>query len=148
MSRKEYWQTWINHPGNREHHRPSFQEDFHRFEVLRDLGCLPFIMPYNNGGGSEQRKFVKWVNKLYYQVVPWEEFDPFIGSGTTILVAQQLNRSCTGIELSMKYCQTLIIPRCFTGQSLGVDEYLFENMAGGLEQDSNSQNPQKGENKK
>jgi DNA modification methylase len=32
--------------------------------------------------------------------------DPFIGSGTTALVAQKLNRNFIGIDLSEKYCKT------------------------------------------
>jgi DNA modification methylase len=52
--------------------------------------------------------------------------DPFIGSGTTMLAAQQHGRSCTGIEISLKYCKEHVLPRCFNGQTLGIDEYLFE----------------------
>jgi DNA modification methylase len=32
-------------------------------------------------------------------------FDPFIGSGTTALVARRLGRKCLGIELSPVYAQ-------------------------------------------
>ena len=30
--------------------------------------------------------------------------DPFIGSGTTMVAAQQLNRVCYGMEIEPKYC--------------------------------------------
>jgi DNA modification methylase len=35
-------------------------------------------------------------------------YDPFLGSGTTMVAAHQLNRVCYGIELNPKYCQIII----------------------------------------
>jgi hypothetical protein len=35
-------------------------------------------------------------------------FDPFLGSGTTMVAAHQLNRKCYGIEIDPKYCQIII----------------------------------------
>lgn len=34
--------------------------------------------------------------------------DPFLGSGTTLIAADQLNRICYGIEIEPKYCQVVI----------------------------------------
>ena len=34
--------------------------------------------------------------------------DPFMGSGTTMIAAHQLNRKCYGMELDPKYCQVII----------------------------------------
>lgn len=35
-------------------------------------------------------------------------YDPFVGSGTTIVSAEQLNRSCYGTEISPEYCDVII----------------------------------------
>ena len=53
----------------------TFEEDYKRFEILNQLGCLPFIMLYNNLWDPLLRKFARWVNKRYYKVVPWERFE-------------------------------------------------------------------------
>ncbi len=34
--------------------------------------------------------------------------DIFLGSGTTMVAAHQLNRKCYGMELSEKYCQVIV----------------------------------------
>ena len=35
-------------------------------------------------------------------------YDPFLGSGTTLIAAEQLKRICYGVELSPQYCQAII----------------------------------------
>lgn len=35
-------------------------------------------------------------------------YDPFLGSGTTMVASHQLNRKCFGMELDPKYCQVII----------------------------------------
>lgn len=35
-------------------------------------------------------------------------FDPYLGSGTTLIAAEKLNRSCIGAELSPAYCDVII----------------------------------------
>ena len=35
-------------------------------------------------------------------------YEPFLGSGTTMVAAHQLNRKCYGMELDPKYCQVII----------------------------------------
>ena len=35
-------------------------------------------------------------------------YDPFIGSGTTMVAAHQLNRKCYGLEIDPKYCEIIV----------------------------------------
>lgn len=35
-------------------------------------------------------------------------YDPFLGSGTTLIAAEQLGRKCYGMEISPKYCQVIL----------------------------------------
>ena len=35
-------------------------------------------------------------------------YDAFLGSGSTMVAAHQLNRKCYGMELDPKYCQVII----------------------------------------
>ena len=35
-------------------------------------------------------------------------FDPFLGSGTTLIAAEQLKRSCYGIEIDPTYCDVIV----------------------------------------
>jgi DNA modification methylase len=35
-------------------------------------------------------------------------FDPFLGSGSTLIAAEQLNRKCYGLEISPQYCDVIV----------------------------------------
>ncbi len=35
-------------------------------------------------------------------------YDPFLGSGTTLIAAESLGRKCFGLELSPTYCDVII----------------------------------------
>jgi len=71
-----------------------------------------------NGKGGQEKKNHKWE-----QDTSWAKFfvgklargdndiilDPFLGSGTTALVARELGRKCIGIELEEKSCEIATI---------------------------------------
>lgn len=45
-------------------------------------------------------------------------FDPFLGSGTTLIACQELNRACFGMELTPGYCDVIIRRwEAYTGQT-------------------------------
>ena len=35
-------------------------------------------------------------------------YDSFLGSGTTLIAAEQLNRKCYGMEISPAYCDVIV----------------------------------------
>ena len=35
-------------------------------------------------------------------------YDPFLGSGTTLIAAEQLGRTCYGLEIEPKYCDIIL----------------------------------------
>ena len=35
-------------------------------------------------------------------------YDPFLGSGTTLIAAEQLGRKCYGMEISPQYCDVIV----------------------------------------
>ena len=42
------------------------------------------------------------------QCWPGDVYDPFLGSGTTMVACQNLNRKCRGIEISPNYCAVIL----------------------------------------
>ena len=50
------------------------------------------------------RALPEWFMKLFTQEHDWV-LDPFLGSGTTCEVAQELNRNSVGIEILPEYCE-------------------------------------------
>jgi hypothetical protein len=60
----------------------TWEEDMHRFKTLRELGCDPYVMSYQNLDGKpvEQdprlRHFERWVNARIYKACRWEDYKP------------------------------------------------------------------------
>jgi len=53
----------------------TFEEDMHRFQVLRELGTEPFIMVYNNRKDLPlQRALARWVNRMLYKSCSWDNY--------------------------------------------------------------------------
>jgi DNA modification methylase len=75
-----YWNTWnISSSGS--------QKNEHK-------ACFPIELPF---------KAIEDFSKLDSLI-----YEPFMGSGTTMVASHQLKRKCYGIELDPKYCQVII----------------------------------------
>lgn len=51
----------------------TWEEDWHRFTVLRDLGVESFIMCYE-GANKKLKSFATYVNKFIYKKNSWEDY--------------------------------------------------------------------------
>ena len=51
----------------------TWEQDWYRFSVLRDLGVRPFVMLYE-GSGLKLRAFARWVNRMVYKVCDFKDY--------------------------------------------------------------------------
>ncbi len=51
----------------------TFEEIMYRYRRLKDAGCLPYPMVYDNADPMLKR-FQRWVVRRYDSIVPWEAF--------------------------------------------------------------------------
>lgn len=57
--------------------KTSFKEDMHRFNVVKNYGCDPYIMIYNNRKDKPMlRHFARWVNKRIYKTCDFIDYKP------------------------------------------------------------------------
>jgi len=45
-----------------------------RFNKIKQSGCLPYPMVFDREN-KEHKKFQRWVNRRYYQIVDWKDYD-------------------------------------------------------------------------
>ena len=91
--------------------------------VRNEYGARFNIWHYPIGGGHCTKDKVAYEHPAIFpedlakdHIISWSNegdivLDPFMGSGTTAKMAQQLNRRWVGIELSKDYCE-IIKKRC------------------------------------
>jgi hypothetical protein len=73
----------------------TFEQDYHRFEVIRDLGSYPFIMRYNNRKDDQNLvHFARWVNQRIFRWVPdFPNYSPSFRKQTRLLDVQQKEKT-------------------------------------------------------
>jgi hypothetical protein len=47
------------------------EQDLYRIRSLYERGVHPYVMPYN----KHKSDLTRWVNRLYYQFIPWEIYN-------------------------------------------------------------------------
>ena len=82
----------------------------------RELGTITTLQAVERND-DHPAQFPVELPQLYLQSFGGDVYDPFAGSGTTIIAAEQLSRRCYAIEIEPSYCQVIIDRwEAFTGQ--------------------------------
>lgn len=71
------------------------------------------LLKFNRPSRSEEHPTMKPVELFSYLIDNSSKkddliYDPFLGSGTSLVAAQNLNRKCYGIEISPSYCAVIL----------------------------------------
>jgi len=87
--------------------------------LMRKMGTV-FTSPPNKGADiGHPAMFPVALPEAYIESVCDDNgavCDPFLGSGTTLIAAEKLNRTCYGMEIDPKYCDVIIKRYCdYTG---------------------------------
>jgi site-specific DNA-methyltransferase (adenine-specific) len=108
-----------------------------------DISVPYWSMPENTDHPTQKPE--KLIAKLILASCPENGivFDPFLGSGTTSVVAKKLGRKYCGIEMNVEYC-------CLTEKRLQMAEYdkSIQGYADGIFWERNSLNAQKAQKNK
>jgi site-specific DNA-methyltransferase (adenine-specific) len=71
------------------------------------------VLEFNRPSKSQEHPTMKPVALISYQIGNSTApqgliYDPFLGSGTTLIAAEQLGRKCYGMEISPQYCDVIV----------------------------------------
>jgi DNA modification methylase len=70
---------------------------------------LPFDKPRKNAEHPTMKPIPLFAYLLGNSTAPQGVvYDPFLGSGTSLIAAEQLGRTCYGMEISPQYCQVIV----------------------------------------
>jgi hypothetical protein len=78
-----------------------------RGKHLSDLFSAPITKLHAESDHSHAKP-VAWIRMLIGNCTDGDIYDPFCGSGTTLIAAEQLGRKCYGMEISPQYCDVIV----------------------------------------
>lgn len=118
--------------------RRRYQQQHEMIYVFRRPGrkgnwnvpkSTPTIFEIDKPSKNEDHPTIKpaelWSALIEYHSAPGDiVFDPFVGSGTTVVCAEQLGRKCRAVELEPRYCEVTM--RRWE-QLTGLKSELFED---------------------
>ena len=80
--------------------------------VIAEAALFPNLPAANNARGEDlvhpTQKPIKLLAGLIHKSPEGTIYDPFLGSGTTLIAAEQLGRRCFGMEISPAYCDVIV----------------------------------------
>ncbi len=105
--RRRVLAPYTNGDGTPKDWRRTIEGDFretHPSNLWTDISIPFWSMPENTDHPTQKSE--KLLAKLVLASTHAGDFvlDPFVGSGTTAVVAKKLNRRCFGIEIDQEYC--------------------------------------------
>lgn len=78
-----------------------------RGKHLSDVFSTPITKLHSESEHSHSKP-IDWVKMIVANCSTGDVFDPFIGSGTSIIVGEHIERTVYGFELSPDYCEVII----------------------------------------
>lgn len=93
-------------------HKKNDDRSYSEFELAwSNIGVNCRILQHHWSGEVKLHPTMKPVKVMAWCIGLVDEeiiFDPFLGSGSTMVAAHQLKKTCLGIEMSPSYCQTIL----------------------------------------
>lgn len=105
----QHWLVW-----NKNNTMPTFSDCELAWTNLGRKSVKKYDLTYNGLIGKEAERFhpTQKPVKLFQMIFDDYNFttvvDAFLGSGSTLIAAEQTNRKCYGIELEEKYCDVIV----------------------------------------
>ena len=87
------WTSFNNALRIKEYARAKANKEDKKHPTQKPLEIITWCLKYADRHSKENPKII---------------LDTYLGSGTTLIVAQKLNRKCYGMELDEKYCDVII----------------------------------------